>query len=1006
MTFLATPAYTNFSYKFSKAFSNVYSYDKIKIPEVKSPKADKRILVIIDQVPSESMQSKKLLDGYTGEVLSILEKTARRFYKKHTIPTFSWKAISFNAFKTAGETKEFQEEARSEFVQRLKVAIYSYEPDTIIIFGDSAFRAMFPKVIELSNGVAACWHGFVLDQTLYLEDLPASYKHNFKKKSISFKVVPNLSLSRIVSCEPQSCALLGYMIKHLLTGILGYNPYSIDTKAIANHIPVFIDTLEKFNKLMDVLELCPVVAVDTETRNLNKVTNTLLTIQFAKCTKYGYFLPVFHKDTPFTKKELKVIVTRLRQFFEGVNENKYHIYTNALFDLNVLRKALNCAIMYNPVFDIFSGEYALDENKKFLETVAGTQYYSLSNISVQYGCIEYYTSDFGKKHRGSIWNHALDEALIRYGTLDVVIPFAIHEQQLRIAQDLGHSKYESLVTEQLSDLLHGFSKMTETGSKIDIDYLFKLQIPNSPIEKVIADMEQELLDTPEAKKLEKYLAKEAGIPTKGLFATDEHNVRQVDLRKIKHKELLFFKFLNLKVLSKGKSDRPKLDQTFQKTYAEVPAVKMYVNLEKAKKLKNAFVKSFIKLLNSDEDVKYDSCIRPNFHYVKVITGRTSASDPNLQQVPSHSELGKHIKRLFVAPEGYLYLKVDYRVHEVRGWGLIALDTSLASVFLEAKKLRDSYRLHPTEELKTRLKYEADIHVMNASYFFKLSHEKAAEKTIRNSVKQVIFGLIYQMSVTTLAKNLKQEVAATQTLVDNFNKRFPRGMQWITKAKSFAKKNLYYENPLGFRRHLWGYLLPKSIKDASKIYGSMDRRAVNSPIQGMCAQFIAIGIRYLDKLVYNILVKEDREVKLKVCNSVHDSLENIAGYDNFLESIDLVETALTKGVRQVVLKRHGFKFVVDLEIDFEIGATLADTKAWDTSIVDLEKIVFESLCIQKFDLRHDISVVACMDSIFLEGWERAPEWMKQQAKSIGWRYDRDSIKEKYKTVKKTYKANNH
>lgn len=329
------------------------------------------------------------------------------------------------------------------------------------------------------------------------------------------------------------------------------------------------------------------------------------------------------------------------------------------------------------------------------------------------------------------------------------------------------------------------------------------------------------------------------------------------------------------------------------------------------------------------------------------------------------------------------------MHEVRGWGLIALDRAVGAVFQAAKVLRDQYRRFPTPELAKKLKYEADVHIVNALYFFQKTLEQFENdpglmKELRNAVKGVIFGLIYQMSLKSLAASIKQELEFTKTLVKNFNKRFPRGMKWIESCKKFAREHLYFENPLGFRRHLWGYILPESAENAKRIHSEMDRMAVNSPIQGMCAGFMGIANRQLDKMLWEWRIYKKRVVELYVNNSVHDSLENEASYRDFLISLEFVERSMTQSVREVVQKRHGFDFVVDLEVDFEISASLSESQAWDFSILELERIVEESLIFQRDVLKHKLDVDATMELIFSQKADMAP-WMKEQIRNLKYKF---------------------
>lgn len=983
MVCMAFHKYSKFEHQFPGSFADVEdNYQYIKLPYVTS-KSGRRILFLLDYVPSEDLRSGRLLSGQTGDVFNNLLALAKQLYLKDKYEDFSWIACTFNAFRTAGKPKDFQDQAREVFTERAKALIVKYKPHVVVTFGRYPTAALIPDKLELSRGKQHHWYGVTIPETVEY----GGQKHECL-------IVPTLSLDPISNGDAAESSMMGYVARNLANALNAEMLYKVDRDRINAHTSVIIDTPTKVRKLLDMLRDQPAVAVDTESKNLNRITNSLLTIQFAKCTDFGYLIPLKHKDTPFIGRELNSVLGKLQDYFEGNNTNDYHVYANADFDLNLLRSELGCQFMHNDVWDIFGGEWGLDENMKFLSAFTGEYYYSLGNLATQYGFEGYLTSTFGKGDRKTIVNRDLDTALVRYSTLDVVVPFQIHEQQKLRGADAGNTSYETLIRRQISDTIHTFSRMENNGNEVDVKYLFHLKTPQSPIEKVIQTMTTELMETPAVKKANKILMHSAGIPqnTGGWGAAP---TSMFSLRKDEHKHVLFFDVLLLEPVAfgkgvRGKKPAGKLDKKFQEKYAEVPEVKMFTELGKAKKLKQAYVNTFLHQLATDEDFRKDHRIRPSYNYLVVVTGRTSASDPNLQQVPSRSELGKHIKRLFVSGNGFLYIKVDYRVHEVRGWGIISFDRALAGVFEAAKALRDQYRHHPTAELAKRLKLEADVHVINAAYFFTVAVE-AVDKVLRNNVKGVIFGLIYQMSIKMLAATIKKELEFTKKLVRDFNKRFPKGMKWITACKDFAREHLYYENPNGFRRHLWGYCLPKSCQNANRIHAEMDRRAVNSPIQGMCAQFMAIGSRKLDTMWNAIRINEDRDTGLKICNSVHDSLENISPYQSLLENIAMVEVALTTGVREEMYKRYGFEFVVDLEVDFEIGSTLSNCQPWDFSLAELERITYESIKYQRDDMGLDVDVDSAMTDIFVSGWKHAPKWIKRQSKNIGWKMNLDKFK---------------
>lgn len=972
--------YVKFNYDLSQ-FDTDDVYDYLKLPCEDG--GEQKVLFVLDYVPSEDLHSGKLLSGETGDLLESLVSTCRRFYGKGK-SKFSWMACNFNAMRTAGKSSEFRDQAEAAFADRLQHIIKAYKPDYVVTFGRQPTKALIGhKLVNSDKGIKySHWLGVPVKVTI---------------KGHECEVISSFSLNSVIRGESAEASLLGYMMRNL-TPLFGVR-YHIDSAKIDAHKSILISDIDQFKWLMKKIKTQSVVAIDTETRNLNRINNSLLTVQFAYDQSRGFCLPINHKDTPFTPKELKYIGDGLRDYFEGDNENEYHVYTNAKFDLNIMREALNIETFHNDVWDILGGEFGLDENLKALDVMLGEYYYSLGNLSVQYGCESYLTAEFSKQHRANFYAADLTPEVVKYTTYDCVIPLAIHEQQKKRASDIAYKRYDKVVVKEISNTIHAFSKMEHTGALLDTNYLFFLRTENSPIEQEIKRQYDHLLSTPQVKKANSILSKGKGIPTKGLFDIGGESGIVFNLNKPDHRKLLFFDVMKLEPLEVGKSVKGangivkegsgKLDKAFQNKYADIPEVAAFTALSKSKKLRDAFVKSFIKKLKEDEDLQKTKRVRPTFSFLKVVTHRTSAADPNLQQVPAHSKLGKNIKRLFVARPGCLIVKVDYRVHEVRGWGLISYDKNVASVFLDAKKLRDEYRLHPTKELAKRVKTEADVHVQNASYFFSVKLD-AVVKTLRNAVKAVIFGLIYQKSIPALAKDISQDIEYTKKLVGNFRKRFPKGMKWIEDIKESVARNFYVEAPTGIRRNLWAFLLPESLQQAEKIKGQATRQAVNSPIQGMCSKMMMTGIRVLDKAIFEIH-KTRKDFGLYINNSVHDSLENEAKYGSFIKSLGLIEKSMTTDLRTYLMEEHGFDIVVDLEIDFELGADLRHCDGWDFSLAQLDRMVMDSIIYQRNELRHKVVVADAYREVFDAFDKDAAPWMKQQKKNLGYEFNMTEVK---------------
>ena len=966
-------------------------FENLAEPYFHVPEGKRKVLYVLDWVPGEDLKSTKLLSGITGDLLINLVKAARNLYLKNEKAHVGWRATSFSACRTVGKSEAAQDFLYTLFARRLRKTINRYKPDVVVCFGSQSARALVGGEIERTGKIAP-WLG-----------VPIKVEASLKLRH-EFVVIPSVSLTDIVRGGAEAAYLLGYVARHIANALTATHRFCVDDSVIKAHKSIYVDTVPKFMKLMDVLKSSPYVSIDTETANLNKVTNTLQTIQFAKCLNYGYLVPIYHKDTPFTPKELKKIKRELYGFFQGDNQNEYHIYANAKFDLLMMRSFLGLQYFKNNVWDIFGGEFALDENLGSLTSLSDGGYYSLLNLSLQYGTTIYLEGDFSKNERSTIAHVPLSKKVIRYGTTDVIVPLAIHLQQKKRAENIGYAKYEKVVTLQISDTIHGLTKMEHWGSGVDLDYLFYLNTPASPIEAELKLMEGQLMASKAVRKANQSLSKNMGVTaSKGLFASASMDKMYFDRRVKAHQQLLFFDILKLEPISYSKSlDKEgnpigKIDKKFKTEYASVPEVAQFTGLVKAEKLRDAYVKSFMNKLRESDDFRFDHRIRPSYGYLKVVTYRTNARDPNLQQIPSRSALGKHIKRLFVARVGCLYVKVDYRVHEVRCWGIISGDTNIAKVFKAAAALWDEFRAMPTAEMMTRLKFEADIHVVNVIYFFsKTLKELIAKpdllKELRDGVKGVTFGIIYQMSINSLAETIKQTAEYTQNLYDGFVKRFPKAMGWSDMQKVLAKKNYFVEAPIGIRRNLFGYILPKfksergdrNYVNTQAIHADMDRRAVNSPVQGFGAQCMSIGNRNLDHMMEEIRLETERVVQLYTNNSVHDSLENEAGYKDLILSLDLIERALTSEVKKKLQERYGMELNSDLSIDFEIGPALSEMHKWDFSVPQLEEIVEKSLVFQRDELKRDIDVKKTMKTVFSQKQD-LPQWMRNQIKKLGFKF---------------------
>lgn len=942
-----------FDYKFAFNVPSDDDFSKIKLVQNTVKGSPYKVLYVLDYIPKNDLRD---LNGHL--MTDGAQETFDSILKFAKVPAHDYLICSFHACRTINKSDAFVHNAFDAFEDRLSEIIKVYSPDKIVVFGLRPFKFLAPKECDRVGANQQSMLGVPVYKTLHGK---------------STCVTRSLAIDSLFYGSTAHVELVDYIVENIVNAHLGKLRYKINRPEMK---VVLIDSMKKFKKFFDYLCIQELVVVDTETDNLYKINNRVLTIQFAFDDETAYIIPLCHKDTPFTHAELSEIFVSLKHFFEDVIVSKGLIYVNAQFDLAIMKTQFNIDFYCSDLIDIFAAELVLGESRKFIMSIEGKPYHSLGNLAVQYGDFSYVDAKIGKSDRKNIGKLDLDDDLLNYMGLDVTVPFSIWALQQRKAADAKYTKYQSMVLNQMSDVIHSLAMLEYNGYPVDIEYLFKLKLPDSPINAEIARLHQEFLSLDSVQAVNKKLLEKAGIKTNALFG--KHSVA-FKVNKQDHLQELFFKQLGLKPVNSGAFGKSKIDKDFQSEYADIYEVQIFNAYKKAIKLRDSYVNQMLKFWADDDDFKSTKRVRCRFEYLPVITGRISASKPGLQQIPARSSLGKHIKRLFAAERGKMFVKVDYRVNEVRGWGNVAQDAEVAKAFNIGAELIKKYRLKPSEELLKRIGLDGDVHKVNSAYFFAKKIEDVT-KDDRNAIKGIIFGLIYGMAVQTLANNLKKDLKYMEDLVRKFMSRFKLGGKWFTDVCNFAKRNFYVESPVGRRRHLFGYVFSeKNYKVYNRITAYCDRRAKNSVVQGVCSDFLFIGLRSFAKSLHAYTKKFGYKPDIKAVVSVHDSVEVETDYAHVLLSINMLEKALTSDVKRIMVERHDFKLLSDLEIDFEFGVTMDNTHSWYGDLQNLEQYIYEGIQYQSVNMKYDYSakeIRTFMESVF--NVDFMSKWMVDQA----------------------------
>jgi DNA polymerase I-like protein with 3'-5' exonuclease and polymerase domains len=765
----------------------------------------------------------------------------------------------------------------------------------------------------------------------------------------------------------EAATRLGEWVDAITVALRQRNLYTI---SLAKYTYDIIDTLDKFEQFMDLLYDAPVVSIDTETDNLNRIVNKLGTIQFAFDAHKAWVLPFFHPESPFSEKELKYIASELREYFERAKP-VLHIYANAKFDLIQVVRDLKLRWVNHDCWDIQRGEYLKNENRKFrivklIRAVTGKDRlsaYALAQLALEYGCTAYLTSNMGKDDRANIFGTPLKH-VSEYGGLDVCIPFQIYKFQKKEFESRGpaYRRSPTVLTKQINSMIRAFVEMELTGLPVDKAYLVKEVASEGAFVKARKQAREEIYATEAVRKANSILLKNTVGPD--LFGRNDVDNWVFDIDKVEHQCLLFFDVLELEPVKIGKSGNPSVDKAFKEKYAPlddsgkllediaVPEVAMFRDYSELKHLYNSFLKGFLNKFYENPDMRKDGRLRPSFKDLDIVTGRAGAEKPSLQQVPSRSKLAKAIKRQFIALEGQLFVKADFIAHEVKNWAIASREMKLADTFIKTLQKRKQFRLLKVVDDPKVWEDEfkmLDLHRINCGLFFGVA-PKDVTKQMRGKVKTLVFGTVYGMSAIRLAITLKISEEEAQELIDILFDRFPDGTLYITSTHEFGAKYLTVSSGIGRVRHLWGYLHTNF-----GVYGAMDRRGVNSRIQSVASDEGFEGNFQTQKLRWNLFWSQALPLRFRLSNAVHDSLESLSNIETVPVAAYLIEHGFTTCVHRSYLENYGMDFseVCALEMDFECGPNLGDMQEWNYRPEELRRIVYESVKWQRDNLNHKV-----------------------------------------------------
>ena len=306
-----------------------------------------------------------------------------------------------------------------------------------------------------------------------------------------------------------------------------------------------------------------------------------------------------------------------------------------------------------------------------------------------------------------------------------------------------------------------------------------------------------------------------------------------------------------------------------------PIIKEILAYRELQKLLSTYIDVIPKM------VAEDGRLHAKFLQNGTTTGRFSSQDPNLQNLPIKTELGKRIRSGFIAPKGCKLVTFDYGQIELRVAAMLSGDKNMTQIFREKK----------------------DIHAGVASRVFGVPIDKI-DREMRRKAKVINFGIIYGMGVSALRKNLGGTREEAQKFYDNYFNQFSGVRDYLEEVKKFAMKNTFTETLFGRRRYF-----PNINSRIPFLKNMAERTATNASMQGTAADIIKLATRYAEEDLKQALLLDKVHLVLQIHDELVYEIE-----ENVLSEADKI----IKGAMEGVMQRSYLHYKTDIPLEVHSG----------------------------------------------------------------------------------------
>ena len=584
---------------------------------------------------------------------------------------------------------------------------------------------------------------------------------------------------------------------------------------------------EDWDSLLQRMQETDHFAIDTETTSLDYRIAELVGFSVAFDANDAYYIPLAH-DYENAPEQLnrEAVLAQIKPILE--NENIRKIGHHLKYDAHIF--ANHGIIIQGWYFDTMLASYVLN---------AAATRHGMDDVARVY--LSHLTTTFeqiaGKGAKQKTFNQIELEVAAHYAAEDAHVTYRLYEVLSAKLQPFP----------ELVNILHNIEMpvarvltgMEEDGIKLDHAFLDQLSVEFSEtmqtLENQATELAGEAFNIASPKQVGEVLFDKLGIKGGKKTATGQYSTSESVLEKIEH-----------------------------------PLAEVILEHRGLAKLKNTYTD---RLVEQSHDTTHR--VHTSYHQALTATGRLSSTDPNLQNIPIRTQIGRQIRKAFIAPEGRVLLAADYSQIELRLMAHFSQDDALVHAFQQGQ----------------------DVHRRTAAEVLGIAIEDVTNDQ-RRQAKAVNFGLLYGMSEFGLTRQLGFTREESRSYIARYFQRYPGVLDYMERTRQIAREQGFVETILGRRLYTPDILATnKMIKQAA------ERAAINAPLQGSAADIIKLAMIAVDK----ILPKDQAKLLLQV----HDELvfeADVAIADELSKQIaDVMQSVLEISVPFVVEVGQGLNW---------------------------------------------------------------------------------------------------